>query len=296
MKNFVIVLLILSAFVSCEDVIDLELPREEPRLVVDGLVRVDTTQQYVGVQIKMTLSSGYFEEIPITQVESATIVYGEEDEQGFMENTGISVLEEKVPGSGVYEPLITNTIDYRIPTSSLNPNITLYLYVRYNDRLYAAKTTYVETVPIDNLEQGDDYLFDEDDTEIIITYTDEESRDDFYVLDFDRGNYLVSEDEFYNGQQFQFSYYYEDLNPGDVIEVSILGANREFYNYMNLLIEQTETEFDPFGVAVATIRGNIFDATDIDNDAQFDNTGNTNGFALGYFAVVQEFKKTITIE
>ena len=40
---------------------------------------------------------------------------------------------------------------------------------------------------------------------------------------------------------------------------------------MNLLIEQSEGSFGPFQVPVATVRGNIFDVTGIDNLNQFDN-------------------------
>ena len=65
---------------------------------------------------------------------------------------------------------------------------------------------------------------------------------------------------------------------------------------MNLLVQQKEALDNPFGTPASTIRGNIFDATDIDNIDQYDNTGATNTFPLGYFAVVQEFKKSITIQ
>ena len=43
----------------------------------------------------------------------------------------------------------------------------------------------VDAITLDNIEQGDDTLFDENETEIIVTFTDDGSRDDFYLFDFD---------------------------------------------------------------------------------------------------------------
>ncbi|SDB44033.1 protein of unknown function [Flavobacteriaceae bacterium MAR_2010_188] len=296
MKKIFSILLPFIFFCSCEDVIDVDLPEEEPRLIINALLRVDKSQEYVGAKIRMSLTSSFFEDITIAEVDRVSILYGVEDEQGFMERPFNSVLVETTPGTGIYEPLVTSTIDYRIRTQDVNPDVTFYLSVIYKDRFYFSKTMYVPTVPIDNLEIGDGFLFDEDETELKITYTDDASRDDFYLFDFDLGNFLVSEDEFYQGQQFGFSYYYDqDLTVGQELEVSILGADRQFFNYMNLLLQQTDQNVGVFETPKATIRGNIFDFTDVDNRDQFDNTGNPDTFPLGYFAVVQEYKETITI-
>jgi len=163
------------------------------------------------------------------------------------------------------------------------------LQVNVNNVIYLATTKFVPTVPIDNLVQGDGDLFGEDETELQITYTDIADRDDFYIFDFDFGNFLVSEDEFYQGQEFEFSYFYdEDLNTGDEVEVSILGCDESFYNYIDLLIEQSEGNFGPFETPAVTVRGNFINATDIDNEDTFDNVDNPNNFALGCFAIVQE--------
>jgi hypothetical protein len=44
------------------------------------------------------------------------------------------------------------------------------------------------------------------------------------------------------------------------------------------------------------VRGNVFDVTDLDNIDVLDNAGQPEVFPLGYFAIVQEFTSTITIE
>ena len=108
---------------------------------------------------------------------------------------------------------------------------------------------------------------------------------------------MVTEDEFYKGQKFEFSYFYDRrFEPGREIDISILGADESFYNYMDQLIEQTEGAQGPFQTPVATVRGNVFDITGIDNRDLFDNAERPQVFPLGYFAIVQEFKKKIVIE
>jgi hypothetical protein len=65
---------------------------------------------------------------------------------------------------------------------------------------------------------------------------------------------------------------------------------------MDLLIEQTEGQQGPFQTPVATVRGNVFDVTDLDNIENVDNATQPEVFPLGYFAIVQEFTERITIE
>jgi hypothetical protein len=145
--------------------------------------------------------------------------------------------------------------------------------------------------------QGDGFLFDEEETEVIITFTDSDLRDDFYLFDFDFSNYLVTEDEFYQGQQFEFSYYYDNLLvPGDTVNISLMGVDQDFHNYMDQLITQSEGGFGPFDTPSLTVRGNIINVTDMDNGNNFDNPNNADNFALGYFAIVQEYKEMLVIE
>ncbi len=172
----------------------------------------------------------------------------------------------------------------------------LSLTIEYNDELFLARTRFAPTVPFDEIIQGDGTLFSGDETEIIVSFTDDAERNDFYIFDFDFNEYLVSEDTFYQGQKFEFSYFYDDIEVGETLNISILGADESFYNYMDQLIVQSGGNQGPFQTPVATVRGNIINVTGIDNMDVFDNVERANNFALGYFAVVQEYQETITIE
>jgi hypothetical protein len=286
----------IMGFLSCEDVVDIEVPSEDPRLNVNALIKVDISEPFIPIEIKVGLTNNFFEEIPITQVESIAILIEELDENGAVVNTRSSSLAEKGPNTGIYVPDPNFSSDQRIPTSILGNNLLFTLLIKHEDRTYLAQTRYVPTVPIDSIIQGNEVLFDGDETEVIVTFTDNAEREDYYLFDFDFNEFLVTEDTFYQGQQFEFSYFYDSsFDSGEELEISLMGVDENFYNYMNQIIAQSGDTQGPFQTPAATVRGNIFDVTDLDNIDVFDNVDQPTVYPLGYFAIVQEYKGTITI-
>ncbi|MGB2761610.1 MAG: DUF4249 domain-containing protein [Maribacter stanieri] len=300
MIRYFLLLLTLTLFISCEDVIDVDLPENETRLIVNGVIRVDETQDYLPVEIRVSKSSSFFENNTIASIKSAIIYYGtpNPDAPEILEGGSVSNLAELEPGSGIWVPDPTFDSDQRIRVSSINEGDVFQLTIETNEERYFAITTYVKSVPIDSLVQGDETLFSGDETEVIVSFTDRGNSDDFYVLDLDFGEFLVTEDEFYQGQTFVFSYFYDnelELNTSSVVDISLLGADEAFYNYMNQIIVQSGSDQGPFQTPAATVRGNIINITGIDNNEVFDNVERTNNFALGYFAIVEEYKDSIEI-
>ncbi|MEP3209339.1 MAG: DUF4249 family protein [Maribacter sp.] len=300
MKKMLSYLLLLLVLCGCEDVIDIEVPEEAPRLIINGIIRVDDlSQPFLPVEIRVSETNSFFEETPVTSLESILILTEIYNEDGtIIERTGFSSLIDLDEGSGIYVPNPNFSTEQRIATSVLQEeNVRFVLILEHKGRKYAATARYAPVVPIDEVKQGTETLFDEEDKELIVSFTDNGDRDDFYVFDFDFGEFLVTEDAFYQGKSFEFSYFYnKDLQPGQVIDISILGADRGFYNYMNLLIEQTENNLGVFETPVATARGNVFDITGLDNIDVVDNVARPEAFPLGYFAIVQTYTETITIE
>ncbi|MFS4448566.1 DUF4249 family protein [Maribacter sp. 2307UL18-2] len=287
-------LLILSGIVlACEDVIEVAVPTTKPRLIVDALMRVDTTQQFFDVAVKVSETTNFFEEIAVTTLEEATMIFTTTRKDGLVLGTGVVPLMEVNPGSGVY------VLEPGIETATVlgEDDVLFTLILEHKGRKYAAQTRYVPAAEILDVVQGSDTLFDDEETEVVITFKDDSAIDNFYIFDLDFNKFLVSEDAFYNGQEFQFSYFYDkNLNSGQEVTISILGADRTFYNYMDELITQSEQPQGPFQTPVSTVRGNVFDITGLDNINIVDNAERPNDFPLGYFGIVQEFKKTITIQ
>lgn len=265
--------------VGCEEVIDVDLPEDEPRLVVDALIRLDFSEPTVNVQVKVSRSSSFFEPIPPTSLTDIRIINLGRDST---DCANCLILEEAAPGSGIYEKVTS-------PTFFLNGDLVIQL--THEGRQYIGETRFVPGVPLESVIQGTKTLFDDEETEVIVTFTDQADREDFYLFDFDFAEFLVTRDEFYQGQQFSFSYFYDQkFEPGTEIEISLMGVDRSFFNYMDLLIEQSDAGFDLFSVPVSTVRGNIFDVTDLNQSNQVLN------FPLGYFAVVEVSKRTLVIE
>jgi hypothetical protein len=171
----------------------------------------------------------------------------------------------------------------------------LQLAIEHEGQRYLALTRYARSASFDDIAQGDNKLFSENDKEIKISFSDDGEINNYYLFDFGRGDYLVTEDEFYQGQTFSFSYFIED-GVGRKVEVSLLGVDEPFYNYMNQLIVQAGGDQGPFQTPSATVRGNIINVTGIDNINSFDNVENSNNFALGYFAVCETFETSIILE
>jgi hypothetical protein len=278
MQKYIVILASLFIFISCEDVIDVELDTEPPRLNIDAIIRLDTRESTTTATVKVGLSSSFFEENQAITVDRITIENADYE--------GIDMAAQNI--------LVFNETETGVYQASKNTDFftsgELVMTINYNDAIFLAKTSFAPSVPFDSLVQGDGVLFSGDETEIVVSFTDIPDQENFYIFDFDFNEYLVSEDEFYPGQRFEFSYFYDDVEAGTTIDISILGADEGFYNYMNQLIVQSGGNQGPFQTPLGTVRGNF---TNVTTTNQIDRNLN---FALGYFAVVQEFKENITIE
>ena len=281
MRKLFYLLLAISIGTSCEDVIEVDVPVDRPRLTVDAVFRLDdllAAEQTV--QVNVGLTSGFFDDIQTTTLEAISLVNPSYEGTGPQDS---NVLELVEVAAGIYEGT---------KATAFFTEGTLQLLISHLGDNFLAETSFVPTSDIDELVQGDGTLFGGDETEVIIAYTDEPNRDDFYFFDFGFNEFLVSEDVFYRGQRFSFSFFYdEEVSAGTEIDVSLIGVDEAFYNYLNQVIVQADSgSAGPFQTPAATVRGNIINVTDIENIDSNDN------FALGYFAIGQTFTESITLE
>ena len=284
MKRLLIILSVLSLiWSSCQEVITVELPNQEPKLIVDALIRIDTTISSTLVTVSIRQTSDFFGEISPVSVDQITM--SNLDNPG---NNTDQVLDVTEPGSGIYQQFFS--------TEELTRD-RWFLQINYQGEFYVAESLMQYSVPIDQLTIGDGSLFSGDVTELLVRYSDIGGREDYYLFDYGNDDFFASEDVFYDGQQFEFSYFYdEQFNPGDTLTVSIMGIDRDFFNYMNLLREQSEGGFGPIATPAVSVRGNLINATDINNNDNYNNVNDPDNYALGYFAIVQEYKGFIVVE
>ena len=60
MKNILFVLFLIISFSSCEDVVEIDIPSEDPRLIIDAIIRVDTSLQFQIARVKVSLTDCFF--------------------------------------------------------------------------------------------------------------------------------------------------------------------------------------------------------------------------------------------
>ncbi|ALM07320.1 hypothetical protein SB49_05520 [Sediminicola sp. YIK13] len=265
------ILLLIMAFMSCEDVIQVDLPTSAPRLVIDASFSVFFNEfpSTIEGSVILKLSAPFYQE-ELEPANNATV---------FITNTNdgnISQFEEN-GDTGIYEPIE--------PFDLPNFNDEYELTVVYDSETYKGSVNLIPAVPIDEISQGEGTLFTGDETEVLVKFTDDGSRDDYYLFDLDFDLYLPTEDRFYQGEQFVFSYFYEDLEPGKEVTITINGVDRQFYNYMTILIDQSgQNGGGPFESVPSTIRGNMVNTTNPDN------------YPLGYFSLAEANRLSLIIE
>jgi len=297
MKKLGYIILVAGMLLGCEDVVEIDVPIDDPRLTVDALFRIDAAEELQTVQIRAGITSGFFSDLQTADLEEISLV-NLDYEPADASDSRILEMEQVAPG--VYEAS---------KGTSYFTNGELRVFIQYEGQQYIAATSFIPTSDIEELVQGDGNLFGGDDTEIVVSFVDTPGRRDFYLFDLDFNEYLATEDIFYPGQRFEFSYFYDDtVSPGMDVTISILGIDFQLYNYMNQVIAQADgSSAGPFQTPSATVRGNIINVTDlgidsieataaIENIDALEGIDNTDNFALGYFAISQTFTKSITVE
>tara|TARA_R100001369_G_scaffold38256_1_gene63834 strand:+ start:42000 stop:42770 length:771 start_codon:yes stop_codon:yes gene_type:complete len=254
-------------FLSCEEVIDVELQESTPRLVVEASIiwekgTIGNTQI-----ISLTTTTPYF-------------------------NTDISpasdALVQVISSSGkLYE------FDELDPGIYVNNNFfpelnkEYQLTIQYNNEVYTATESMIPVVDLEEVEQTFNGGFSGEDIELKAYFYDPAEFLNFYLVQFfvDDLSLQIYNDEFINGNR-TFAYFSdEDLEVGDDVIFEIQGLSERFYEYLYILSSQAgENNGSPFQTQPTTVRGNIINQT------------NTENFAFGYFRLSQSYKLDYTIQ
>jgi hypothetical protein len=265
MKNNFILLCIGFLIAGCEEVIQLDLPTDSPRLVVEASLKMSPNET-ITQQIKLSLSGPFYqEENPIVSEAILELID--------LSNNIIHEFEYDNTNQ-VYKLQYTPTFDtdYKIR-------------IIHNDEVYeSTNEQLMYSAPIDTILQGNNTLFGGDEKEVLISFTDNEERDDYYLFDLGMNLFLATKDEFYQGNVFTFSYFYDELSAGDEINIEIMGIDERHFNFMTVLIEQTQEGGRPFDTTPSTIRGNI------------SNLSNPDHYPVGYFRLSETFKASLILE
>ena len=260
MKNLCYVIILSVLVISCEDVINIDVPNSEPKLVIDA--SINWFKGTVGNQqeIILTLSTPYFnDEIP--SANGADVYISDTHSNTF------PFIEEG--SSGVYKN------DSFIPEIDGSYNLTII----YQNETYTATETLKSVSSIEYIEQKNDGGFSGEEIEIKAFYNDPADKENYYFFEFENDipnlpALEVYNDEFTNGNQIFAFYTEEDLSPGNQLVIRNYGISERFYEFMFILLLQNNQDGGgPFETQPATVRGNCINQTNPDN------------FPLGYFRV-----------
>ncbi len=233
---------------SCEEVVDIELEKSEPRLVIEASIVWLKGSDGNSQTIRVSKTSGFYEE-EISGVEDAQVKIisesGEIFEFSHAQNGNYFNMDFKPELNNGYE-----------------------LEVVYNDEVYTASEILIPVTEIDYIEQNDSGGFSGEDIELKAYYTDPADAENFYLFKFKNEdiNFEIYEDEFTNGNQIFGYYSNDDIEVGDLIDIQIEGISKSYYEYLFILRSQIGTNNGgQFETMPATVKGNIINRTNPDN-------------------------------
>lgn len=265
-KSFLIIFIVLG-FISCEEVVDIDLENSEPRLVVEASILWIKGTNGNRQEIRLSTTSPFYEE-EIQPVTNASITITSEDGDSYVfihEQDGIYTNEE-------FQPVLD--LEYE-------------LELVHDNQVYSATESFESVAGIDYIEQLNGGGFAGDEIELKAFYTDPAEEENYYLFKFTDENVFLElyEDEFTNGNQIFGYFSNEDIEQGDVVGIQMQGISREYYDYLFILRSQIGTnQGGPFETMPAVVKGNIINETNLDN------------FPLGYFRLSEVDSRTYTVE
>ena len=260
-------LLFVLIFSSCEDVVNLDLETGEAKIVIDAEIIWKKGTSGNEQTIKISKMAPYYS--TVTSKVSGAQVRVENS------NGTVFTFNEKQPGVYVCTDFIP----------ALNMDYTLQ--VQAEGQSFTAVEKLMSVTPIKRVEQGMVLEGTKDIIELTFYYDDPANEVNYNLSDFKSDfllfpEYDLMDDDFFNGNEINIRFSNEDMKAGNIVEITNRGISRNFYNYMNLILEASNA--NPFGTPPANIRGNIVNV----NDA--------NNFALGYFRLCEADKVSYTVK
>lgn len=260
-KIFLFPVLLLFIFTNCEKVVDIEVPSTTPKLIIDAVFEIyfDENPVRANTIVKLSKSADYFDETIPAVTNAAVFITNLSD------NSIINFSDANADGN--YTPISTF-----IPAE----NVVYELTIVYENNTYKGTASRVKSTPLTSVVQGDKTLFSGKETEVKVTFTDDEIKENYYLFDFSNKLFLTIEDRFFNGSEYNFSYFYgeDDVKLPTTVNIKMSGITKEFFTYYRVLINQSgQNAGGPFETVPSSLLGNMINITD------------ESKFPLGYFHI-----------
>lgn len=274
--NYTILILILT-FTSCIDVIEVDVPTEEPRLVIEASINWEKGTVGNNQVIKLSKSTPYFDangNVPV--LDASVQITNDTDGSIFIftnDNDGNYSTDSFVPlVNNSYTLQVINEGETFIAQENLNPVVAILDVYQSTDKFFQD----VLEVNFDFLDPEDEvnyyYIKFQEQADLLPTLLD-------FKDDFVNGNLITifnerQEDQYINQAEYA---------TGDVVDIEFYGISKRYYDYISILINQSESG-GPFDTTPVALRGNCTNET------------NPDMYAYGYFRITQVAKATYTFE
>ncbi len=259
-------------FTGCEEVVNIDLDTQQPKLVIDAVIKWQKGTPGDVQKVKLTTTTNFYTNV-IPVVSGATVYVTNSS------NTVFNFIE--TPNTGEY------TCTNFVPV--INESYTLT--VIHDGQTYRATDTLLATPAIDSVEQQLGQGFGGvEEIQVKFFFQDNGLEDNFYLVGVKNQaivypEYNVISDEFFQGNTMFGFYANEDLVAGDVLQLYVQGISERYNNYMAKLLNIAASDGgNPFATPPATLKGNIVNQTNPDN------------YPLGYFSLGEVDTRTYTVE
>lgn len=274
MKNKISLLIAILTTIflnSCQDVVDIPLNTDKPRLVIEASINWKKGTTGNNQSIKLSMTTDFYTNV-IPAVSGATV---------FIKNSSNVIFNFiETPNTGVY---FCSTF---VPVI----NETYTLTVINNGQTYTSTESLKPVAAITSVTQEIQEGLGNDLLEIKTFFNDPADADNYYLYKYKftknlKPEYSLDDDLFFQGNTFFSLVLEEDTKPGDQVEVTHYGISKAYFNYMTILLSVAGTsEGGPFQSPPVKVKGNIKNETDFDN------------YPLGYFRLSEADVTNYTIQ
>ncbi|MEE4215250.1 MAG: DUF4249 family protein [Bacteroidales bacterium] len=237
MKKYILIFLVLStACLSCEEIIDVDLQDASPVLVAEGSIILNDV-----CNMRLTYTSDYFDSTSVAVEENAIISISDSEERSeILEYMGEGYYRGNIitglPGHTFTLTISTGNEQYTARSSMYSkPELLQLDYEMLNIPHYYTDTIYtVKTAIVDDLFEENYYMFR--------YYRNGEMQNNFYSTYSDR---LITHDT------IVYSEYSLAFYRGDTVHVELYAIDQGVYNYFNLVNDvlfsamNSSTPFNP---------------------------------------------------
>lgn len=271
MKSFKILsslIFIYFFIIGCEEVIEVELENSEPQIVIDAVIRENSTEN----KVTITKTTDFYNPSQFEKISGAEIWVTELNGESFMFN-------ETFPG------------DYTNQELSAKVGGKYEITVNVEGKTYTASSWLPQPLILDSVSViGEKRPFqDELDYEYHAYFQDNPGVEDYarfklYINGTERGGIFRYDDRLTDGRYIDFWRFFfeprDDIKQGDSVTIELITIDKASFDYFNTLRR-----------VIASSTGGPFGSTTPSNPIT-----NWNNGALGYFSVQSVNSKSAVIE